>query len=77
MELYENNKRITLGKLIQGYKRMRVYVNDKGDILLKPVVEIPADEIWLYEDKKVLEEVLEGIKEAEQGKISDLKIDEL
>ena len=56
---------------------MRVYVNDKGDILLKPVVEIPADEIWLYKDKKVLEEVLEGIKEAEQGKISDLKIDEL
>jgi hypothetical protein len=73
----DSRKRITLGKLIQGYKRMRVYVNNKGDILLKPVVEIPADEIWLYEDKKILEEVLEGIKEAEQGKISDLKIDEL
>jgi len=44
---------------------MRVYVNDKGDILLKPIVEISLDEIWLYEDKKVLEEVLGGIKEVD------------
>jgi hypothetical protein len=36
-------KKITLGKLIQRYKRMRIYVNDNGDILLKPVVEIPLD----------------------------------
>ena len=27
----DSRKRITLGKLIQGYKRMKVYVNNKSE----------------------------------------------
>jgi hypothetical protein len=56
---------------------MRIYVNDKGDILLKPVVEIPADEAWLYEDKEALKEVLEGIEAEKQGKVTKLNIEDL
>ena len=73
----DERKRITLGKLSKSYKRMRIYMNDEGDILLKPIVEIPATEIWLYKDKKALKTVLEGIEAAKQGKVSNLKIDEL
>jgi hypothetical protein len=73
----DQRKRITLGKLTKNYKRMRIYVNDKGDILLKPVVEIPADEAWLYEDKEALKEVLEGIEAEKQGKVTKLNIEEL
>jgi hypothetical protein len=73
----DQRKRITLGKLTKNYKRMRIYVNDKGDILLKPVVEIPADEAWLYEDKEALKEVLEGIEAEKQGKVTKLSIEGL
>jgi hypothetical protein len=73
----DQRKRITLGKLTKNYKRMRIYVNDKGDILLKPVVEIPADEAWLYEDKEALKEVLEGIEAEKQGKVTKLNIEDL
>ncbi len=38
---------------------------------------IPASETWLYKNKKVLESVQRGLKQAAKGKIKKLAINEL
>jgi len=68
---------ITLGALFKGYKRLKLYKNDRGEILLQPIAEIPASELWLFQNKEALESVKNGLKDAAQGKISKLNLDEL
>ena len=60
----DERNRVTLGELIKGSKRIRIYQNDRGEVLLKPVVEIPASEFWLFQNKTALKSVLQGLKEA-------------
>ena len=48
----------------------------EGDkIILEPMAEIPAREAWLYQNPEALASVLEGLKQAEEGKVSQLNID--
>ena len=51
----DNRNRLTIGELAQGFNRVRLYKNKLGEILLKPVVEIPASELWLFQNKETLE----------------------
>jgi len=66
----DNKKRITLGKIIDakitGY---RVYRNERGQLLLDPLVTIPASEAWLYQNPERIASVLQGIQEAGEGKL--------
>ncbi len=73
----DGRNRLTLGELPKGSKRVRVYKNDRGEVLLQPVVEIPASEVWLFKNEKALESVKKGLKEASEGKISKLKLEDL
>jgi len=73
----DERNRVTLGELIKGSKRIRIYQNDRGEVLLKPVVEIPASEFWLFQNKTALKSVLQGLKEAKEGKISKINPDDL
>lgn len=73
----DDRNRLTLGTLMAKSQRVRVSVNDKGDILLQPVVEIPASEHWLFQNKEALESVKRGLKEAAEGKISKLDAQDL
>ena len=73
----DDRKRITLGELIKNSKRVRLYKNKRGEILLIPVVEIPASEIWLFQNKEALKSVQKGMQEAFQGRISKLDPAEL
>jgi hypothetical protein len=66
----DNRNRLTIGELAQGFNRIRIYKNEAGEILLKPVVEIPASELWLFQNKEAFENVQKGIKEISEGKIS-------
>ena len=70
--------RITVGEpLAPGY-RVQIYKNeDDGTVLLVPCVEIPAREAWLYKNPKALKSVLQGIKDAEEGKGRILDLSEL
>jgi len=43
----------------------------------KPVVEIPASELWLFENKEALEGVKKGLKDVAEGRVSKLDLDEL
>jgi hypothetical protein len=73
----DERNRLTIGELIKDYKRVRIYKNNRGEIFLQPIVEIPASELWLLQDKETLEGVLKGIKDASDGKISRLDFNEL
>src|SRR3972149_568987 len=64
----DDRNRLTLGELVECAKRVRIYRNDRGEVLLQPVVEIPASEIWLFQNQKALESVKKGSK-----MIKDLK----
>ena len=69
----DSRNRLTVGELVQGLKRVRVYKNKLGEILIKPVVEIPASELWLFQNKEAFKGVQKGLKEMSEGKISKLK----
>lgn len=73
----DERNRLTIGELMKGYKRVRIYKNKRGEVFLQPIVEIPASELWLFQDKEALEGVLKGIKDASEGKTSRLDLNEL
>ena len=73
----DDRNRLTLGELLKGSKRVRLYRNNRGEVLVQPVVEIPASELWLFQDKEALENVKKGLKDAAEGRISKLNLDEV
>ena len=58
-------------------KRVKIYKNKEGVILLVPLVEIPESELWLYDSKVSLNSLKKGLKQAQRGAISKLDLDEL
>ena len=73
----DNRNRLTIGELALGFNRVRIYKNQLGEILIKPVVEIPASELWLFQNKEAFENVQKGLKDMSEGKISKLDLDKL
>lgn len=61
--------RITLGKLADGVSSYRARRLPDGKIVLEPFVEIPAEERWLWENKKALASVKKGIADAKAGRL--------
>ena len=60
----DSRKRISLTKLLPGGKisSVRAY-RDEDRIILEPMVEIPAREAWLYENRDALDKVKKGLSE--------------
>ena len=54
----------TLTKLLPntGISSFRAYSKDHK-IILEPLVEIPANEVWLYKNKKALNKVQKGLSQ--------------
>ena len=73
----DDRNRLTLGEIFKGHKRIRLYKNDRGEVLLQPIVEIPASELWLFKNSKALESVQKGLNNASEGKVTKLNLDEL
>ena len=75
----DSRNRLFLGAFIKslGTTRMKVYVDPQGLILVRPMVEIPASEAWLFKNKKALTSVRKGLEEAAQGSVSKLDIESL
>ena len=72
----DGRQRLTLGELLKGFKRVRLYKNGLGEILIQPVIEIPASELWLFQNKEAFSSVQKGLKDASEGKISKFNPDE-
>jgi len=73
----DDRNRLTLAELPKGLRRVQIYKNDRGEVLLRPVVEIPASEAWLFQNKEAFESVKKGLKDASKGKISKLNLRDL
>lgn len=77
----DDRNRILIGdaikSLIDVVQRFKIFKNTNGDILLRPVVEIPARELWLFKNKKALKSVKKGIKQSSQGKTKKLDMSRL
>lgn len=73
----DDRNRITLAEFPKGLRRVQIYKNDRGEVLLRPVVEIPASEAWLFQNKEAFESVKKGLKDASKGKISKLNLRDL
>ncbi len=60
----DSRKRISLTKLLPGGKisSVRAY-RENERIVLEPMVEIPAREVWLYEKKAALKKVKTGLSQ--------------
>lgn len=66
----DSRNRISLGKLAEGVSRFEVTVNEKDDtIILRPMVDIPRRELWLWENKEKMAEVESGFHDVAMGKI--------
>ena len=73
----DSRHRISLGKEILNTKRVKIYKNNRGEILLIPLTEVPEAELWLYNNNEAFNNLRNGITQAENGKISKLNLDEL
>ena len=72
----DSKTRISLGDkltkvLLQRMKidAFEILVGEQGDILLRPVAHLPSKESWIYQNPKVLKQVLDGLNEAKEGKM--------
>ena len=60
--------RLTLGAIARE-KTYEVKENERGEIILTPVVSIPEREAWLYKNPAARELVERGIADARAGRI--------
>lgn len=67
----DNRGRITLGSLLshEGY---RVLTNARGQVLLDPVVQIPASEAWLWQSPELRASMERALTQAGEGEFHDL-----
>jgi len=63
--------RLTLGSAAKDTD-YRVLVNERGQILLDPVVAIPASEAWLWENPSLRSSMERALKQAGQDEFEDL-----
>lgn len=68
----DSRRRVNLNKLLPKENVHAVNAHTEGNkIILELMIEIPADESWIYENPKVLKSIQKGIKEAKEGKLKD------
>jgi hypothetical protein len=61
----DSKGRISLGEIANNVSSYRVIVEENGRVTLEPYTEIPLSEKWIFEDKELLEKVVQQMK-AEQ-----------
>lgn len=68
--------RVVLGKIVASQvTSFRVYRNAHGQIILDPLISIPAHETWLFENKRAARLVQQGLTDAKRGRLVKAKED--
>lgn len=65
----DEKKRLILKKIKHPSAMYRIYENSQGQIILDPVVTIPASEAWLYKNAEAISSVRRGLREAAEGRL--------
>ena len=77
----DSQNRIVITPIVAFLKQhidsFKVFINSSGNILLKPMISLPLEEAWPYQNPKILSNVLKGIEEAKTGKAKHFNLKEL
>ncbi len=72
----DSKHRVALGKNIPSeVTSFKVYRNAHGQVILDPMVSIPAHETWLFKNRRASEMVRQGLEEATKGRLVKAKED--
>lgn len=72
----DSKHRVALGKgLPRQVTSFKVYRNAHGQVILDPMVSIPAHETWLFKNKRASGLVREGLEYAKKGRLVKAKED--
>lgn len=75
----DSQNRIVITPIVTFLKQridsFKVFINATGNVLLQPMVSLPLEEAWPYQNPEILASVSKGIEEAKAGKAKpfDLK----
>lgn len=72
-------QRICLGRLLskeerEAFSSFRVY-REAGNIVLVPLVEVPATTHWIYKNPKAMASLQRGLEDIKAGRVSELDRD--
>ncbi len=65
-------KRLSIGQAMTKGAAYAIYRNSLGQIVLDPVVTIPASELWLFKNKRALTAVKRGLEDSASGRTRSL-----
>jgi hypothetical protein len=68
----DSKKRVSIGSAMMAGVSYAIYLNKIGQIILDPVVTIPASEAWLFQNKKALASVKRGLRDSAAGRTRSL-----
>jgi|SRR5271167_343337 len=68
----DSKKRLSIGQAVMAGAAYAIYRNSLGQIVLDPVVTIPASEAWLFKNKKALASVKRGLEDSAAGRTHNL-----
>ena len=63
-------KRMNAKSRVDAYK---VFLGEEGDILLRPIMNVPSREAWIYENQEVLGSIRQGLAEAGEGELKKVR----
>jgi hypothetical protein len=62
--------RIGLGTIAKNVSSYKMTIAENGKIILEPYAEIPLSEKWIFEDRDLLEKVINEVKAAKQKELN-------
>ncbi len=72
--------RLNLGqkviKLLSGIIKsdgFQVFVGSEGDLLLRPTVNVPSREAWVYKNPKAIKLLRKGFKDISEGRTEEIE----
>lgn len=68
----DSKKRLSMGPAMIKGVSYAIYRNKIGQIILDPVVTIPASKAWLFQNKKALTSVKRGLEDSAAGRTRSL-----
>ncbi len=72
----DSKRRVALGRTIPSrVTSFKVYRNAHGQVILDPMVTLPAHEAWLFRNKRTSAMVRRGLEEARQRRLVKAKED--
>lgn len=66
--------RVTIGKVAGSVSSYQATYQEDGTIVLKPMAEIPAKEVWLWNNEGALASVRRGLEQSAAGRVKPLDL---